>query len=177
MDKSEVDKALRAQLRFIYNSYRTALLSRKYYGRRLNKYQRLNSAMEWVIAVAATGSPIAGLAFWNSEIGQPVWLAVSVSAAILGTAKPILKLNEKSGNYMKLYTAYSSIFLDLRNLLESITVQQGIPDEVAKKYEAIQKLIRDIGGEEDPIPNRREVLAIQEEVNNEVPARNLWSPA
>ena len=44
----------RRRLKYIYNSYRTALLNQKYFWEKLREFQRYNSAMEIAIAIGTT---------------------------------------------------------------------------------------------------------------------------
>jgi hypothetical protein len=106
------------QLRYIYNSYRTALLNRKYYGSRLVLSQRYNSVMEIAIAVGAAGSGgVAGLAVWGTITGQYAWLWISGIATVLGVVKPILQIGAKIENYTKLYSGYSNVYLELKSVV------------------------------------------------------------
>jgi hypothetical protein len=71
-------ESLRTQLRYIYNSYRTALLNRKYYRSRLVLFQRYNSVMEVAIAVGAAGSGgVAGLAVLGNNY-RTICLAMDI---------------------------------------------------------------------------------------------------
>jgi hypothetical protein len=61
-------------LTIIHNEYRTALLNRKYYGARLERYRTINRWFEIAIALGATtGTGIAGLAIWKQGYGTAAW--------------------------------------------------------------------------------------------------------
>jgi hypothetical protein len=176
MNEGELDST-RTQLRYIYNSYRTALLNRKYYGSRLASYQKYNSAMEIAIAVGATGSGgVAGLAVWGTITGQYTWLWISGIATVLGVVKPILQLGTKIENYTKLYSGHSNIFWELKGVVEDVEVHKSLPLELTEQYESIRKRITDLGGLDDPTPDKGLIVKFQTEVNEELPPESLWVP-
>ncbi len=170
-------ESIRTQLRYIYNSYRTALLNRKYYGSRLVLFQRYNSIMEIAIAVGAAGSGgVAGLAIWGTITGQYAWLWISGIATVLGVVKPILQIGAKIENYTKLYSGYSNVYLELKSVVEDIEVSRSIPPKLTERYDSIRKRITDLGGLDDPRPNNGLIKKLQTQVNQEIPPESLWVP-
>jgi hypothetical protein len=133
--------------------------------------------MEIAIAIGATGSGgIAGLAIWGTISGQYAWLWISGLATVLGVVKPILQIGTRIENYTKLYTGHSSIYLELKSVVEDIEVSRSIPPRLAEQYEAIRKRIIELGGLDDPHPNKRVIKALQDHVNLEIPPDSLWAP-
>lgn len=166
-----------AQLRYIYNSYRTALLNRKYYGRRLLIHQRYNFLMEVAIAVGATGSAgVASLAIWGTLTGQYAWLVISGLATVLGVVKPILQTSAKIENYSKLYVGHGGIYLDLKAIVEDIEVSRSIPPSILQQYADLRKKTNDLRGLDDPRPSITTIKRLQTEVNEEIPPESLWFP-
>jgi hypothetical protein len=169
--------ALRAQLRYIYDSYRTAALNRKYYGEKLSRYRNRNFYLEIAIAVGATGSTgVAGLAIWNTAIGAPIWVVVSSIAVVLSVIKPVLQLGKEIENYTKLYTGHTSIFLELKAVVEEIDITKVISKTIEDRYTAIRQLARELGGLEDPKPDLALIEKLQTLVNREIIADDLWFP-
>ena len=167
----------RTQLRYIYDSYRTAFLNRKYYGHRLTAFQGYNTATEILIAIGTAGSGgVAGLAIWGSITGQYVWLWISGVATVLGVVKPILQIGKQIENYTKLYAGHSNVYLDLKAVVEDIEVSKGLPPKLADKYESIRKRIAELGGLDDPKPNKKLIITLQNQVNEEIPSEGLWVP-
>jgi hypothetical protein len=165
------------QLRFIYNNYRTTLLNRKYYGARLNTYQKFNTIFELLIAIGAAGSGgVAGLAIWGSISGQYAWLGISGIATILGVIKPVLQLGQKIENYTKLYTGHSRIYLELKSMVEDIEILRTIPSNIKERYESIRKEIVELGGIDDLSPDKTFIKKLQADVNEEIPPDSLWYP-
>jgi hypothetical protein len=169
--------SLSAQLRYVYNSYRTALLNRKYYGYRLLLHQRYNFAMEIAIAVGATGSAgVASLAIWGTLTGHYAWLVVSGLATVLGVVKPILNMSAAVERYSKLYAGYGGLYLDLKSIVEDIEVSRSIPSGILQRYADIRKKTNELSGLDDPKPSRAKIKELQVEVNEEIPPEGLWLP-
>jgi hypothetical protein len=153
-DEVEAAESVKTQLRYIYNSYRTSLLNRKYYGHRLTVFQSYNTVAEIFIAIGAAGSGgVAGLAIWGSITGQYAWLSISGIATVLGVIKPVLHFGRQIENYTKLYAGYSNVYLELRSIVEDIEVSKSLPSKLADKYESIRKRISELGGLDDPKPD------------------------
>src|ERR1044072_8967941 len=84
----------------IHNEFRTALLNSKYYGWRLDRCQKINRAIEIVIAVGATtGTGIAGFAIKKNGAGAAAWAVISGASVVLATLKPIVDLPKKIEQY------------------------------------------------------------------------------
>jgi hypothetical protein len=77
-------------LKIIHSQYRTALLNKKYYGSRLEKFKSRNFWLEVFIAIGAAGTGIAGLTTWKTGYGITVWAAFSGIFVVLATIKPFL---------------------------------------------------------------------------------------
>jgi hypothetical protein len=177
MEEVEDVESRKTQLRYIYNSYRTALLNRKYYGHRLTLFQKYNTVAEIFIAIGAAGSGgVAGLAIWGSITGQYAWLFISGIATVLGVVKPVLQFGRHIENYTKLYAGHSNVYLDLKSVVEDIEVSRSLPPKLADKYESIRKRIVELGGLDDPKPDKKLILKLQGQVNEEIPAESLWVP-
>ena len=168
---------VRTQLKYIYNSYRTALLNRKYYGERLNFFQKANFWMEILIAVGAAGSSgIAGLAIWGTITGQYAWLGVSATATVLGVLKPIFQLGRHIEKCTNAHAGHTNVYFDLRAIVEDIEVSKALPPKLVEKYQSIRKRIINLGGLDDPKPRKNLIRKLQAEVNSEIPPESLWVP-
>jgi len=168
---------LRTQLRFIYNSYRTALLNRKYYGEKLARYQTYNSYMEIAIAIGATGSGgVAGFAIWGTITGKWAWIGISSVATVLSILKPILQTGKAIEKYTKLYVGHTNIFLDLKGIVEEIEVSKTMSKKIEDKYNSIRHFIKELGGLDDPKPDLVLIRKLQVLVNAEIAPESLWVP-
>jgi hypothetical protein len=169
--------AVRVQLKYIYNAYRTESLNRKYYGVKLAKCQRYNSYMEIAIAVGATGSGgVAGLAIWGTITGQYAWGIISGIATILSVVKPVIQLGKTIERYTKLHSGHTTIFLELRSIVEDIEIAKAIPRRTEDKYNSIKQTIKELGGLEDVNRDSGLAVELQRLVNVEIPSEDLWMP-
>jgi hypothetical protein len=172
---TEVTDQFTTQLTYIYANYRTALLNKKYYGEMLYRSQRINFFMEIALGIGTTGS-VGGLALWGTEIGKIAWLVISSTSAILAVAKPVLQIGQQIEKYTKLYTGHTNNYLELKAVVEEIAVLQSISGKVKDRYASIGRLIRELGGLEDPRQRRKLILKIEGDVNREIPPESLWMP-
>jgi len=168
---------LRAHLRQIYNTYRTALLNRKYYGCKLACYQKYNFWLDVAIAIGATGSSgVAGLAIWGTITGKFTWLVISGVATVLSVIKPILQLGKHIEKYTKLYTGHTSIYLELKAMVEDIEISRAVPRKWVDRYSSIRLLIREFAGLDDPKPDDTLIRTLQTRINEEINPADLWVP-
>jgi hypothetical protein len=159
----------------IYDRYRTSLLNVKYYGHKLVWAQRVNLWMELVIAISAC-SGVSGWAIWGQEAGHQVWSFIAGSAAILAAIKPIVPLTKNISRYSKLYGSYNSSFLALKDLVERISVEQGLSADIQGEFERISKQHRELAMDDDPNPSQRLVTKFMREVETQIPVEQLWCP-
>jgi hypothetical protein len=160
----------------IYDTTKTALLNKLYYGRRLEQYRRYNFWMEIIIAVGATGSGVAGLALWKTEYGQLVWGALSAFSIILATLKPSLKLTEKVEAYAKLYGEYTGAFTKMSVHLEDIQLERRVSDERLKAFGDLRVQAAELETLGDPVQDEALVRALEGVVNKKIPIDRLWVP-
>ncbi|TWC06790.1 hypothetical protein FBZ93_10178 [Bradyrhizobium macuxiense] len=165
-----------AQLKNIHREFRTALLNKKYYGCRLDRYQTINRWLEIVIAFGATsGTGIAGFAIWKNGAGVVAWGIISGASIILSTLKPIIDLPKQIERYSKLSTAYSRIFETFR-VLEQELHEGGLTDAHVQAFKQIRSQLVDLAVDDDRKPNIALVKRLEDEVNREVPVTSLWMP-
>jgi hypothetical protein len=75
----------------VYDKLRSARLNVKYYGARLHRIERANLAIEYILLAAAPSSAVAGLWFWNTEVGKTIWQSLGVLAG--ATSQYIVTMN------------------------------------------------------------------------------------
>jgi hypothetical protein len=122
----------------VYDQLRTARLNEKYYGVRLQKYERINFWSEIIVAFTSSSSAIAGLAFWNTSAGNDLWKVLLVFSAVIATTKPFLNLTKKIRAYEELLAGYRLLCHDLKNLKININQKQ---DYSAKHKNEFKKII------------------------------------
>ena len=176
-DTDEKTETLRSSLTNIYDAYRTALLNRQYYGHRLTYTRRLSFWFDILIAIGATGSGgVAGLAIWGTITGQYIWLWISGVATVFSVVKPTLQFSQSIENYTKLYAGHTNIYLTLKEIVEEVNTARRISSDSIRKYRASRQLNRELGGYDDPKPDKALVERLQRQVNKEIPPEILWMP-
>jgi hypothetical protein len=166
----------RIALDYIYDSYRSALLNRYYYGQKLKRYRFWNGVLDVLVAVGAAGSGITGLAVFTSDVGRQVLPWLLAASTVLGVAKPILNLGKAIETYAHLFTGHSGIFFDLRALVEDIAIRSQLPDDLLDRYSAVRRRAAELGGLHNGAEDRTLVRKLTDRVNAEIPPSKLWYP-
>jgi hypothetical protein len=166
----------RGYLKNIHDEYRTALLNKKYYGARLQRYRRLNRMLEILIAVGAAGSAIAGFSVWQQGYGVTVWAVISGTSIVLATIKPLLDLPAQIERYAKLTGEYAKVSETYRNIEQDITAAKGLKTEQLETFNQIRRRAVELAELDDPDPDQSIVQKAYDDVNREVPAATLWMP-
>jgi len=112
----------------VYNRLQSARIHVKYYGRRLQRTERINFAFELLLMGTAPSSAIAGIWFWNTEYGQSIWHYMGALAAFAAVAKPLLGLTKRIKDYEGQLSGYRMLEYDLMEIKSSI--------EQKRKYDA-----------------------------------------
>jgi hypothetical protein len=86
------------------------LLNKKYNGCRLNAVIKKNRILKIIIILGASGSGIAGLALWQTEIGKFAWAIVSTTAVVFYSIKPVVGYSKDIKIYSKLVLQKTSLF-------------------------------------------------------------------
>lgn len=79
----------------VYDEYRTARLNVKYHAGLLRRQKRISFWLELTLAISAPTSAVAGLWFWQSDIGAILWRIFAVIAAFAAIVKPLLRILTK----------------------------------------------------------------------------------
>ena len=161
----------------VYDLYRTARLNVKYFSGRLNKLQRLNFWMEFILAATASSSAIAAFALWQTSIGGKVWQILGALAAILAIMKPLLNLTEKIRKIEEVITGYRVLENDLKKIEVLIRQRKAYDKELSDKFLAAldrmdELIIRYTESSEDEKLKKR----CQDEVLHELPPDHFYIP-
>jgi len=163
-------------VRNVNNTYRTALLNRKYYGYRLSVVKKRNTALEIVIAVG-TSSAVGAWAIWQSTaVGANAWAVLTCLAALFAVVKPILNLSKDVERYSKLFVGHGDVYYDLQAITMELARVRGYTDKIRETFESVLKRIKQLGIEDDPKPNEKLHRRCFEEVKTEIPVNSLWWP-
>jgi hypothetical protein len=160
----------------LWDDARTARLSELYYGQQLRSLTRWNFAVELLVAIAASGSGIAGWAVWQDKIGTPLWACVAGGAAILAVAKPLLTLDRRIRNATRQQLLYRGLLSTLENLAFDIQQAGTLSVEQRRRFLRARETLRQAADGDDPAPSADVLSLLQTRVNTEMPAESLWVP-
>lgn len=161
----------------VYDQLRTARLNEKYYGCRLQKFERVNFWSEILVAATASSSALAGLAFWDTQAGNSIWKVLLALAALVTISKPLLNLTKKIRSYEELLAAYRLLTHDLKNLRTDISQAQLYNRAHRARLKSInekQRLLADKSPER--IESRKLKRWCSEEVIRELPSEAFFVP-
>jgi hypothetical protein len=139
--------------------------------------ERWNIALEFILAAAASGSAIAGLAFWSDPTGKVAWQIFSILAALIAVAKPLLKLPDKIRAHEAMVRGYRVLEHDLAQIQGDVQVRNAYDNELRKRFDSAMERLRSLKASD---PEKREIRKLLrrccEEVERELPARNFFLP-
>jgi hypothetical protein len=161
----------------VYDKLRTARLNVKYYSARLQRFERINLAMEYILLASAPSSAVAGLWFWNTEIGKLLWQYLGVLAAFIAVAKPPLNLTKRIKEYEGILTGYRTLEYDLMEI-RTLVEQKGRYDQVLQSEfkKAMQREKALVAKTPETRENKRIQQACQKEVLRELPPDKFYVP-
>ena len=157
----------------VYDQLRTIRLNEKYYGKRLQKYERINFFSEIILAATSSSSAIANIADKSGDF----WEYLLIFSALIAIAKPSLQLTKKIRAYEELLAGYRLLFHDLKDLKIDISQTR----EYSKSHQTkFKKIIEKQRGLEAKSPERYEAKKVKktctDEVDLEYPKENFYIP-
>ena len=165
----------------IYTLMCRAGMNKEYYGVKLARSQLVSSWMDILIAIGATGSGLSALTIWNTEWGKPVWTTLwavlSLVAAVLALAKPIVQFNKRIERFSRLFAGHSDIYTSLLVLSSRIKRKGTITDEMSSTFETAEIRFMELSKEDDPSPSRRLLDRCQQTICSRHPAEKAWYPS
>lgn len=166
----------RNELRRIYDSFRTALLNRKYYASRLQRYRRVNFSWECILAIGTSGT-VAAWSVWNEGLGKIVWAVLGGTVAVLSILKPIVGLPKSIERFSKLWTGHSRIYYDIEQVVSDIKATRRVTPEMLAVLSDARKRYRELALDDDVKPVERLRRKCFAEVKKEIPVSSLWYPS
>ena len=161
----------------VYDQYRTARLNVKYYSKKLEVVKRQNFWIELALAVAAPSSAVAGLWFWETDIGSYTWKGFAIIAACLAVIKPLLGLTTKIQKLEGGLSRYRLFHHDLQKIVVLISQERKYLNKFRNEFKSLLDNKREIieqempGREDKKLKNR-----CQDEVLRELPAGSFFVP-
>jgi len=168
--------ALYDSVKTVNNTYRTALMNRRYYGYRLSVVKRRNTILEIVIAVG-TSSAVGAWAIWKStSIGANVWVVLAGLATLFAVVKPFLNLSKHVEKYSTLFVGHGDVYYDLKIILTELARVGDYTDKMHEAFGRALERIKQLAPEDDPKINEKLRRRCFEEVEKEIPVESLWWP-
>lgn len=160
----------------VYDEFRTARLNVRYYELRLKTLSRFNSFTEWILAISASSS-VAGLWFWENEIGGYAWKLIGAFTALLAVARPTLNLTNKIKMTSEMLSAHKELDHDFNKLKRKISTHNKY-DELLKEVfeELLEKKGDIIKRYTDGDINDKLIIKCEQRVNEELPADDFYIP-
>jgi hypothetical protein len=162
----------------VYNEFRTARFSAKYYVARLRRFERINFWLEITLALTASGSGVAALSFWQTGYGKTVWTWLTAISATVAVAKPFLKLTERVKDFEGIAAGYSSLEHAYQNLTIRINQAHAYSPSLQNQFQVLYDRGSDLKSKEivDRVPKRRLMAKCRKEVDAELPEDRFYVP-
>jgi hypothetical protein len=161
----------------VYDRLRTARLNVKYYSARLDRYEKWNFALEFILLASAPSSAIAGLWFWNTETGKLVWQSLSVIAAIAAILKPLLGLTKRMKDYESSLSGYRGLEYDLMQIKALIEQKQKYDQALQTDFrKALEREKTLVIKSPETREDRKLKRECEEEVLRELPPERFFVP-
>ncbi len=161
----------------VYDQYRTVRLNVKYYSYILSKYEKLNFALELILMISAPSASIAGLWFWDTQVGEIIWKLMGVLAAFTAVIKPLLGFAKKIKKMEEVIAGYKILGVELEEISEKVKQRKKYDRELQVQFEnALRRkgFISLKEGTEEVRHSLRQKCA--EEVDEELPAQHFYIP-
>jgi hypothetical protein len=162
----------------VYDEWRTARLSCKYYGAKLSQLERVNFWIELLLAGTASGSAIAAFTFWQTAGGEDAWTILTGISALIAVAKPLLKLTDRIQQLDQISTSYALLDHDYKKLAHEIQQQDVFDVILQQKHRALLDRSDELKKKEsiERTINERLRTECREKVELELPHENFYIP-
>jgi len=160
----------------VYDRFRTSRLNIKYQEAMLRPLVRWNTVLEIALGISAC-SGFTALWFFQCDVGKRIIEVLSASTAIIAVARTVLKLELKIRNRQEMLDGYRILHHDLGKIVILIHQKQAYDADLRQQFISAVDRERDlVKKSKDFYPNRRLLLQLYEEVNQELPAETFYVP-
>lgn len=161
----------------VYDLLRTSRLNELYYGKKLQKMERLNLGVEVCIALVSSSSAVVGLAVWKTTVGNPLWQLLLTGAAVLTIVKPFLGFPKKIKAYEELLAGYRLLTHELRDLRMDINQSGDYTSSHQARCKRIKERVRDyVAKNPERVECPKIKAACTKLVLEEIPSSGLFIP-
>lgn len=160
----------------INDTFRTALMNRKYYGHRLTTKRSCCVILDIIIAVGTSSAVGAWFIWRETPAGKNAWAIIAGLAALLAVIKPFLNLPKQIEKYSKLFIGHGDVYYDLKAITTELARVRDYRSKVQEAQGRVLDRIKQLAPEDDPKINENLRRRFFEEVNREIPVESLWWP-
>jgi len=161
----------------VYDLLRTARLNVKYYSHRLDQIEKQNFTLELIILCSAPTSAVAGLWFWEGEIGSVVWKWFGVIAAFAAIIKPLLSLTKKIKAFDSVLSGYKILEHDLSEIKIMISQKQKYDLPAQTEFKKALKRRGSLIGKDPETKHKCDLKKqCEREVLEELPSESFYIP-
>lgn len=158
----------------VYDEFRTLVLNKEYYGRRIARSRRILRVLDIFLALFAGTSGVLSIALWKVEVaGYPVGaLLLSLTtgvALVLGIARPYLKLEDEHERLASIQGAYGAIAFAMEDVVTRIKTTQSVDESSEVIYRVLRQVRASLIAKEDTPSDRKLIDEIEKLVNERYP--------
>ncbi|WP_426339939.1 hypothetical protein ACN9MZ_27315 [Pseudoduganella sp. S-14] len=169
----------RQQFENVYDEFRTLVLNKEYYARRISKSRKILRALDIFLALFAGGSGVLSLALWKVDVmGYPVGpLLLSLTtgiALVLGIARPYLKLEDEHERLSSVQGAYGAIAYVMEDVVATIKTKQAVDETSEAIYRVLRQVRASLVAKEDTPGDRKLIDEMEKIVNQRYPAESYF---
>ena len=172
----------RQQFENIYDEFRTLVLNKEYYARRIQRSGKILRALDIFLAVMAAGSGVASFALWKIDImgfplGPSLLSFATGIALLLGIARPYLKLEDEHERLSSIQGAYTALAYVMEDVVTKIKTKHEVDPSSETIFQALRQVRGSLNGKEDTPADRRLIDEMARIVNQRHPESYFYYPA
>jgi hypothetical protein len=162
------------ELTRLFNLYRLAEINRRYYGRRAEHFQRLQTS---ALVLAAILSAVAlGILLGIDNPAVRYWAAALAGlSAVVTTAVQYLKWDERARQFYFLHQSYGHLFAEIEVILSEIRRSEEITEQQVGASKALHGAFGRIEVLDELFPDRKLIDALDAEVRAAFPEDYIWT--
>ena len=169
----------RQQFINVYDEFRTLVLNKEYYARRMARSKKILRALDVFLALFAGGSGALSLALWKADLfGHqvgPLLLGLTTGIAlVLGIARPYLKLEDELERLSGVQGAYGTIAFVMEDLVTRIKTTREVDATADTIYRVLRQVRTSLVAKEDAPGDRNLIGEIERIVNQRYPAESYF---
>jgi hypothetical protein len=162
------------ELTRLFHLYRLAEINRRYYGRRGEHFQRLQTGAS--VFAAILSAVALGILLGIDDSRVRFWAAALAGlSAVVTTGAQYLKWDERARQFYFLHQSYGHLFAEIEALLAEVRRS----NEISEQQIGASKTLHDAFGRvevlDEPFPKRKLIAIVDAEVREAFPEDYIWT--